>query len=275
MLFVGIDLAWDEGSPSKLANESGAVALESTGRVRDAGWTIGIEETLEWIESKALQDTTLFIDAPLIVNNAHGTQRACEREVSRCYMHPWKVGANSTHPGSPRLGGVRLLELLEAAGWRYSDGVEGPERTGRVVSECYPYTTIVGTEELNYDVRPTYKRPPRGMKVADWRPLRAAECDELIRRVAQLVSADPAMDLTSHPVTRQLVGEPSPLEDPAYKSREDLLDAALCAWTAALWSRRGKERCQVLGAGLPAAGRRATIIAPARPEQRPDGPDEL
>jgi predicted RNase H-like nuclease len=51
--------------------------------------------------------------------------------------------------------------------------------------------------------------------------------------------ADLPLRLDSHPVTRQLVVEPSPLNDTAYKHREDLIDALLCAWTAALWSRHG------------------------------------
>ncbi len=49
------------------------------------------------------------------------------------------------------------------------------------------------------------------------------------------------------PDTRRLVEEPSPNERKDYKHREDLLDAALCAWTAALWNRWGEARCQVLG----------------------------
>jgi predicted RNase H-like nuclease len=55
-----------------------------------------------------------------------------------------------------------------------------------------------------------------------------------------------------------------------YKQREDLLDAALCAWTAALWYRHGPARCQVLGSASKPdrEGRRATIIAPARNSQR-------
>jgi alkylated DNA nucleotide flippase Atl1 len=81
------------------------------------------------------------------------------------------------------------------------------------------------------------------------------------------------MDLTSHPTTRTLVDEPSPLTSRAYKQREDLLDACICAWTAALWHRKGTERCQVLGdeVGLPLHVPAATIVAPARPQQRLGG----
>ena len=133
-----------------------------------------------------------------------------------------------------------------------------------------PYTTIVGARELSHvDQRPRYKRKPRRMRVGDFRPLRAAECDELIRRVVSLKDADPPMQLDTPPETRRLVTEPSPLSDGDYKHREDLLDAAICAWTAALWARWGEARCQVLGLDeAPGDGIPATIIAPCRPARR-------
>lgn len=245
------------------------MALEPDGTVEDAAWTTGVHETVAWIERHAEGDTTIFVDAPLLVLNDR-TQRLCEKQVGQAYGR-WQVSANSTNRGSPRLAGVRLRQMLEAAGWTYVDGTAGP-RSGRTVSECYPYTTIVGAAELGYThERPRYKRKPRGMRVAEWRPIRAAACDGLIERMRKLRSADPPMDLYSHRVTARLVDEPSPLDDRLYKHREDLIDACLAAWTAALWRRHGNSRCQVLGVNdqlVDGRGARATIIAPARPEQR-------
>jgi hypothetical protein len=88
--------------------------------------------------------------------------------------------------------------------------------------------------------------------------------------MAALPVAEDPLDLRSHAVTAALLDEPSPLEQGPYKHREDLLDAALCAWTAAIWHRHGEARTQVLGATAEpdAEGRRPTIVAPARPEQR-------
>jgi hypothetical protein len=140
-----------------------------------------------------------------------------------------------------------------------------------VVSECYPYTALVGASEFGYtQERPLYKRKPRGMRIADFRPIRAQACDDLIARLAGLRRADPPLDLASHPVTRQLLTEKSPSTEREYKHREDLIDAAICAWTAALWHGHGGKRCQVLGPEPSAAGAgsEATIIAPARPDQR-------
>jgi predicted RNase H-like nuclease len=263
VLFVGIDLAWKEG------NESGLVALSAEGRVVEAGWTQSQAETLAWIERVAGRDTILFVDAPLVVLNEAG-QRLCEKEVAKGYWR-WQVYAHSTNRNSPRLAGVDLRERLEERGWSYSAGIHGPPSGGLVMSECYPNTTIVGAVELGYaDERPRYKeRPPKGMRQGVYLPLRLPVCDELIRRVDSLRDADPRLDLRSHPVTRLLLTERSPLEKKAYKHREDLLDAAICAWTAALWHRFGLDRCQVLG-GIDGDDSAGTIIAPARPEQRLD-----
>jgi hypothetical protein len=41
--YLGVDLAWGEGSESRPANRSGVVALESSGAIVGAGWTIGLD----------------------------------------------------------------------------------------------------------------------------------------------------------------------------------------------------------------------------------------
>lgn len=267
--FLGVDLAWRPGSPGRPANETGVAVLDPTGRVLDAGWTRGLDETVTWITAVAgYDDALVFVDASLVVTNTHG-QRACETAVGRRYGR-WKVSANTTNVHSPRLAGVTLRTMLQTLGWRYSDGRHGPPSQGRAMSECYPYTTLVGASELGYDTeRPRYKRRPPRVPVAAWRAERAANCDGLIGRLQRLATADPPLLLDSHPVTGRLIDEPSPLDDTAYKHREDLIDALLCAWTAALWCRHGLARCQVLGPSAPAGDEpTATIIAPARPEQR-------
>ncbi len=90
--------------------------------------------------------------------------------------------------------------------------------------------------------------------------------------MAGVATADPPLLLSSHPVSRQLLSEPSPQKAADYKHWEDFIDALLCAWTAALSYRNGLARCQVLGAdsSLP-TGQVSTIIATARLEQRRDG----
>jgi predicted RNase H-like nuclease len=266
---LGVDLAWAD---TTVANETGVVAADPDGTIVAAGWTTGLEETIAWANTHGAGAAMLFVDAPLLVLNPD-RQRLCEKQVGQRYGR-WKVSANSTNLGSPRLAGVRLRRELEAGGWLYADGSTGPPRTGRIVSECYPYTTIVGADVLGYDrERPLYKRKPKGLTTAAWRPVRAAACDVLIQRLAGLRNASPPLDLRSHPVTAQLLNEGSPLNDRPYKHREDLIDACLAAWTAALWLQVGTDACQVLGrddALVDDRDRRATIIAPARTSQRPE-----
>jgi predicted RNase H-like nuclease len=217
--FLGVDLAWREGRDNLPANETGVAVLDPAGRILDAGWTRGVPDTLDWANAAAGgHDAVMFVDASLVVRNPAG-QRRCETQVGQRYG-AWRVSAHSTNLRSPRLAGVRLLSLAEQAGWRYSDGRAGPPASGRVISESFPHCTLVGAAELGYDrERPRYKRPPRRLPVAQWRPLRAATCDELIRRIGRLATADPPLRLDSHPVTRQLAAEPSPLGDAAYKHR--------------------------------------------------------
>ncbi|MFD4502592.1 DUF429 domain-containing protein [Streptomyces sp. NPDC058457] len=269
--FIGIDLAWAQSGARTKPNETGVAAIDRHGVVIACGWTRGLEETMAWLNRAVVGGSTLaFVDAPLVVDNPVG-QRTCEREVGQRYGR-WKVSANSTNQSSPRQAGVLLRERLQESGWTYDDGRSGPPTAGLVFSECYPYTTLVGAIEMGYDrERPTYKRRPARVPTAKWRAVRAAECDRLIARMAGLAATDPPLLLSSHPVSRRLLSEPSPHKAADYKHREDLIDALLCAWTAALWSRHGLARCQVLGAdSLLPPGQAPTIIAPARPEQRRD-----
>ena len=239
----------------------------------DAGWARGIDEIVEWLVAKSVAGDVIAIDASLIAANATG-MRECEREVAQRYGQ-WQVYANPSNLSRPWLGGVTLRQRLEQLGYVYTDGRTPPRADKVQFFECYPYTTLVGAPELGYEVeRPRYKRfNPALPSPAARRDFRAAECDELLRRLLRLTDASPALDLRSHTVTSVLLADESPLNDSAYKHREDLLDAALCAWTAALWEQFGLERCQILGEldAPDAEGRIPVIIAPARPEQRLGG----
>ncbi len=143
MRTLGVDLAWADATT---ANETGVVAAEPDGTIAAAGWTTGVEETVAWANTHATDAALLFVDAPLVVLNAD-KQRLCEKQVGQRYGR-WKVSANSTNLAGPRLAGMRFKRELEARGWIYADGVDGPPRGGCVVGECYPYTTIVGTTSL-------------------------------------------------------------------------------------------------------------------------------
>lgn len=250
------------------------MVADETGRVVDAGWERGIDAVIARVTDHLVDargtGAVVAVDAPLVVHNAPKTMRDCEREVGRRYGR-WGFSAYPSHTGLTWLSGVTLRRRLEELGVAYTEGVAPLAAGGAVMFECYPSTTIVGAEELGYDLaKPRYKTWDPKVSRADGRRARADITDELIRRMSGLVTANPPIDLASHPVTARLIAEASPEADAAFKHREDLLDAAICAWTAAFWHRHGLARCQVLGLGSPADedGRVATIVAPARPEQR-------
>lgn len=170
------------------------------------------------------------------------TKRACGHASDRWARDTVDGRSRQTVRTSarPASGEWRSGRSLGAVGWRYDSGFEGPTTSGRIVSECYPYTTLVGAEEFGFDVeRPRYKRSPKGMKAAEFRPLRSAACDVVIQRLGGLVHTDPPLVLESHPLGSSLLSEPSPCLDREYKHREDLIDAILCAWTGLLWTRFG------------------------------------
>lgn len=271
--YLGVDLAWGLGSARKPANETGLVATAADGTITDAGWARGVDAVTDWIVQHLGPRTLIAVDASLVVTNPTGIREA-ERQVGQRYGR-WKVAANPTNQASAASAGTALLERLTALGVGYvSDTASMRERTGPVAFECYPYTTLVGVEELGYDVeRPRYKRLDLALPAPVARQRRAVAFDDLVHRL-RTTPLDPPLHLDSHPLTAGLA-EPSVLHGPTHKHREDLLDGALCAWTAAFWDRHGDGRVQVLGGDpclpsdpLDEAGRSPAIVAPARPSQR-------
>jgi predicted RNase H-like nuclease len=140
--FIGVDLAWGEGTASRAPNETGLVVLDESGHILDAGWTRGVDETVEWLASVATTGSVTAIDAPLVVTNSTG-MRECEREVANGYMR-WKVGANASNTSRGWQAGVALRSRLEADGFTYLDGLTPATNEARSFFECYPYTTLVG-----------------------------------------------------------------------------------------------------------------------------------
>ena len=94
-VFLGVDLAWRNEHAGLATNETGVAAIGADGRVVDAGWTSGVEQTIAWAQSVAgTGDAIMFVDAPLVVHNEEG-QRLCETQVGQRYGR-WKVSANTT-----------------------------------------------------------------------------------------------------------------------------------------------------------------------------------
>jgi predicted RNase H-like nuclease len=118
MIYLGVDAAWGK------INETGVLALDPSGRILEAGWKVGLEQTVAWICDNADEDCLVFVDAPLIVTN-EDKQRLCEKHVGQRYWRA-KVSANSTNINSRHLGGVALRKALQQASFVYDDGLDGP-----------------------------------------------------------------------------------------------------------------------------------------------------
>jgi predicted RNase H-like nuclease len=270
--FIGVDLAWGEGKPSRPANESGLALIDESGIVLFAGWARGIDEVADWLIRVAEPGALIAIDAPLVIPNATG-MRLAEREVGMGYGR-WHVAANASNAAMGWKGGVTLYNRLIAEGFIYTDGTGPRDPSAIAFFECYPYTTIVGMEELGYeDKRPRYKRLNKALGAGEGREARRLACDDLLRRLDGLSAATPPLALSSHPTSAELLSTPTPIDDVPYKHREDLIDALICAWTASVWQRHGESRVQILGLTdqLDPSGHRGVIVAPARPEQRVEG----
>jgi predicted RNase H-like nuclease len=278
--FLGIDLAWAEGTAARPARETGLACIDASGRVLDLSTARGIDEVAAWVARWEGPGAVAAVDGPLVVANATGS-RLAEKEVASRYGR-LGISAYPSNRGLPAQGAVALRRRLEDAGWEYDDGSGAPrdadaDADARTMLECYPYTTLVGAPELGFDaMKPRYKRLAPLLATAERRPHRAAEFRAVLDAVAGLARADPPLDVTTHPRAAALVADGPALVERQHKHLEDLLDGLICAWTAAYWARHGLARSQVLGATDPVVderGRRGTIIAPARPHQRaPDDP---
>lgn len=268
MLAVGIDLAWGEGSPGRPPHPTGVAAVDDSGQIVAAGWTVGVEQTLAWIDELGATPMTVIVDAPLVVTNGSGA-RQCERDVARTFGR-WHLAARPTNLSQQFLAGLRLRNGLELRGILYDDGWDGPG-AHRTCLEGYPHATLLAADEFGHPNRPVpYKRRPDGVEPGMWARVRAEALDGICEHLKQLVGADPPLELGSHPTTAALA-DPCPIagrngvRQIDIKAREDLIDAVICAWTALLWHTHGLRRCQVLG---PPRGhpddRPATIITPRR-----------
>ncbi len=161
--FIGVDLAWREGSADLVANETGVAVIDADGRVLDAAWRA--EASSRPSPGWTAQPQTAMLSCSSTrrswVRNETG-QRLCEKQVGQRY---WALEGQCQYDEhrSPRLAGVQFLRVAGPSGWRYSDGSGGPPRAGRIISETYPYATLVGAAELGYDTeRPRLGRASRG-----------------------------------------------------------------------------------------------------------------
>jgi predicted RNase H-like nuclease len=227
--FIGLDLAW---SPR---NNSAAVVLEAQGS--SAQWIdhreeLGDDEEIHsFLCSAAASGSALVaIDAPLIVPNEKGG-RPVDRQISRIFgrFHAGCYPANRNR-GCAR--GEGLVDELRREGFVHHPYFE--QRTSeRTVFEVYPHPASIAL----FDLERTLKYKARsGRTIAFRRQQLSRLRDELLT----LSDAEPAMHVTVDVTTREL----GALRGRRFKRFEDLLDAAVCAYTAYhawYWGPQGYE----------------------------------
>ncbi|WP_414172227.1 hypothetical protein [Clavibacter tessellarius] len=82
--FLGIDLAWAEGTAARPARETGLACIDGSGRVLDLATARGVDEVVAWIARWDGPGAVAAVDGPLVVANATGS-RLAEKEVASRY----------------------------------------------------------------------------------------------------------------------------------------------------------------------------------------------
>ena len=239
---IGIDLAWSERNGTgcaELAREGGELTLTRIG-VRDS-----LDDIVNWIDPEC-GDWVVAVDAPLVVCNETG-RRCADAKASKLY-HPYQAGAYPTNLkllGEDHRGGQLLKRLKERCG----EVVECAEHLGgsRLVFETYPHIVMVELFHLATTIK--YKKG----RVAQ----RRAGQHQLADRIRHhLCGSSASLRLGANDELDCLLREPDPiLRGRDLKSREDKLDALICAYTAA-WLDAGRP---LLGLGEVGAG---VMLAP-------------
>jgi predicted RNase H-like nuclease len=228
--FIGIDLAWKSNrNPSGAAvlhgDRSGAALLDSSPPLRS------IDEVRDYIARFETLETTIAIDAPLIIPNATG-QRSCERLVGQRYGARHASCHTSHHARYPDALSVQLAAELVARGFEHAPDARGQ----RVVLEVYPHAALVALFDL-----PRILKYKKGNVVARCAGLR--DLQQCIRSLADLEY--PLR--SSPPLDRLLAQDPGTLPGASRKDFEDSLDAVVCAYVAYHFSTSGLDGTEMFG----------------------------
>lgn len=220
MRLIGIDLAWGEH------NGTGCAELDWAGDeliLLRTDICRSLEEIVDWIEPDR-GGWVVAVDAPLIVRNQSGRRQA-DAQVSARY-HRFQAGAyptNLTILGSDHRGG-QLWRALERRGAELLELPTG-SRAERFVFETFPHAAMVELFGLARTIK--YKKGRAAAKRIGQQQLA-----EALRRHLHETPAGPRLRLSKR--LAALLREPDPpLRGAALKSREDILDAIVCAYTAA------------------------------------------
>lgn len=214
MRIAGFDMAW---RPEK--NNSAMAIGELVGTELNVLFcqvaTQSVEAWVADIISSKVEG--IAIDAPLIIHNQEG-QRDCEAQLNTVFRSA-KAGC---HPSNlnlyPNAASVRLAEMLRLQGFEHLG-------TKPFMLECYPHPSMV--EIFGWRERLPYKRG----SVSE----RKQGQIQLAQAILSLQTAEVSLVLetpTSECLQTYYI---SNLRGAAVKANEDLLDALVCLYIAALY----------------------------------------
>lgn len=224
-VIAGVDLAW-QGNRNPTAIAVGHVADGAIAVTRVFENLHGFDAVASALNSiEGLHGVA--VDGPLIIRNPSG-QRPCERDIAVAY------GARkaSCHACNltlfPASNGVLLGDHLHAAGFGH---LAVPGQKWQL--ECYPHPALI--EIFQLPERLLYKKG----QVADKRQGQA-RLASLLLSLAQ----SPRMALTIGPLFLSYFDAQriQSLRGAALKHNEDVLDAIVCLYIAALYHAKNSER---------------------------------
>lgn len=226
--FTGFDSAWGgskKGAVCDLISAGGSEPLRIEKLQAGVTW----DDALRLLVRAEAEHHVIAIDQGLVVPNAKG-QRPVERDLAKALMRDFKLGAHSSNTSNACYGrdaGIwRLVAALEAAGYEHYPMAVADQCAGRFYFECYPHPAWIGL----FDLPSTLQYKVTKKNKTDW--ARAVE------RVRSLATAPLAIENIQAYVPADLAPK---------KENEDLLDAIVSAYVAAIWWHRGTERAACVG----------------------------
>ena len=211
-----------------------------------------LDDIVNWIDP-GCGDWVVAVDAPLVIRNKTGS-RAADQQPSKLYQ-PYEAGAypaNLDRLGEDHRGGQLLRALKSHGAALVEQAVDIND--GRLIFETYPHIVMVELFCLEKTIK--YKKGRVAKRRAGQQEFAGEICEHLCA-----ADANPRLRLNDK--LDDLLHEPDPiLKGRDLKSREDRLDALICAYTAA-WLDAERP---LLGLGEVGAG---VMLAPRLREITP------
>jgi len=235
--FVGVDLAWSN------KNDSGFAVIEAqqrgnTGRLDE--WHVGLKSDKAIVErimdSVDGRPCLVAIDAPLRVSNKTG-MRVCDKHIKQAFQKYDAGPYPANRTVLKKYGGLRgekIVKLLEKKGIEFTPYLKRKAET-RQVLEVYPHPAMVSLFRLPKVLK--YKaRKDRSYEVR-WHAM-----DRLQQLLLGLEREVPRLFI---PIG--IFEKSRGLKGYAFKRREDLMDAIVCAYVGFYYWYWGEKKCRVFG----------------------------